>query len=186
MVGRLNLGLVLAAGLFGAVFAAPQACAESWGFIENEYSSRIFGGDEDSRLARAHFIHGDYGLAQVHYLRAVNASPGDSASWTGLAASYDRIGRFDLAARAYRQAERHGAVRYVVLNNRGYERLLRGDRRGALRLFHEAYELSPHNPAIINNISIAETGQGYFWSGAGAVPLPEGAGNPFYWFTSLR
>jgi Flp pilus assembly protein TadD len=177
---------ILALGLLGVMFAAPRVHAESWGFIENEYDPRIFGGDEDSRVARAHFIHGDYGLAQLHYLRAVEASPQDSAAWTGLAASYDRIGRFDLAARAYRQAERHGAVRYVILNNRGYERLLRGDRRGALHLFYEARALAPANPTIINNIAITQAGQGYFWNGRGAIPLPEGAGQPFYWFNSLR
>lgn len=122
MAGRLrlaNIAYLLAATLLGVLSAAPRAHAETWGFIENQYDPRIFGGDEDTRLARAHFVHGDYGLAQQYYLRAVEASPQNSAAWTGLAASYDRIGRFDLAARAYRQAERHGAVRYVILNNRG-------------------------------------------------------------------
>ena len=189
MTGRLKLagiGFILAAALFGALLSAPRAHAETWGFIENQYDPRIFGGDEDTRLARAHFIHGNYGLAQQYYLRAIEATPQNSAAWTGLAASYDRIGRFDLAARAYRQAERHGAVRYVIMNNRGYERLLRGDRRGALRLFYEARELAPGNPTIANNIAIAESGQGYFWKGHGAIPLPQGAGQPYYWFDSLR
>ena len=190
MAGRLRLatmGFLLAAGLLGATLGgAPSAHAETWGFIENQYDPRIFGGDEDTRLARAHFVHGDYGLAQQYYLRAVESSPQNSAAWTGLAASYDRIGRFDLAARAYRQAVRHGAVRYVILNNRGYERLLRGDRRGALHLFYEARELAPRDPTIENNIAIAEAGQSYFWTGRGAIPLPNGAGQPFYWFDSLR
>jgi tetratricopeptide (TPR) repeat protein len=175
MAGRLKSagrGLILAAGLFTVLLGAPRVHAESWGFIEEEYAPRIYGGDEDARVARAHFIHGDYGLAQLHYLRAVEASPQDSAAWTGLAASYDRIGRFDLAARAYRQAERHGAVRYVILNNRGYERLLRGDRNGALRLFYEAQHLAPTSPTIANNIAIAASGQGYFWTGRGGIPLP--------------
>jgi Flp pilus assembly protein TadD len=189
MAGRFklsNIVFILAAALSGVLSAAPRAQAESWGFIENEYDPRVFGGDEDTRVARAHFIHGDYGLAQQYYLRAVASSPQNSAAWTGLAASYDRIGRYDLAARAYRQAERHGAVHYVILNNRGYESLLRGDRRGALRLFFRARELAPHNPTITNNIAIAESGQGYFWTGSGAIPLPDGAGQPFYWFNSLR
>lgn len=163
--------LILASALFILPLGTPRAHAETWGFIENEYDPRIFGGDEDSRLARAHFVHGDYGLAELYYRRAVEASPQDSAAWTGLAASYDRIGRFDLAARAYRQAERHGAVRFVILNNRGYERLLRGDRRGALRLFYEAQSLAPYDPTIANNIAIAQAGQSYFWTGRGGIPL---------------
>jgi Flp pilus assembly protein TadD len=188
MIGRrrlANIAFFLAAVLWGVLSTAPRAQAETWGFIENEYDPRLFGGDEDTRLARAYFVHGDYGLAQQHFLRAVEATPQNSAAWTGLAASYDRIGRFDLAARAYRQAERHGAVHYVILNNRGFESLLRGDRRGALRLFYKAQELAPHNPTIVNNIALAESGQGYFWTGRGAIPLPDGAGQP-YWFDSLR
>ena len=187
MIRRLSLAnmvFFLVAALAGILSAAPRAQAETWGFIENEYDPRLFGGDEDTRLARAHFVHGDYGLAQQHYLRAVEATPQNSAAWTGLAASYDRIGRFDLAARAYRQAWRLGPVRfrYVILNNRGFESLLRGDRRGALRLFFKARELAPYNPTIVNNIALAESGQAYFWTGRGAIPLPEGAGQPFYWF----
>lgn len=100
-----SVGFLLAVGFLSILADMPRAQAETWGFIENEYDPRIYGGDEDSRLARAHFVHGDYGLAQQYYLRAVLSSPQDSASRTGLAASYDRIGRFDLAARAYRKAE---------------------------------------------------------------------------------
>ena len=185
-IGWAKIVFFLAAALWGVLSVAPRAQAETWGFIENEYDPRLFGGDEDTRVARAHFVQGDYGLAQQHYLRAVEASPQNSEAWTGLAASYDRIGRFDLAARAYRQAERHGAVRYVILNNRGFESLLRGDRRGALRLFFKARELAPSNPTIVNNIALAESGQDYFWTGRGAIPLPDGAGQPFYWFDSLR
>jgi Flp pilus assembly protein TadD len=43
--------------------------------------------------------------------------------------------------------------------------LLRGDRRGALRLFHEAQYLAPADPTIANNIAIAGEGQAYFWNG---------------------
>jgi hypothetical protein len=60
------------------------------------------------------------------------------------------------------------------------------DRRGALRLFFKARELAPSNPTIVNNIAFAESGQGYFWTGRGAMPLPDGAGQPYYWFDSLR
>ena len=160
-----GIGFLLAGGLFGGLFAAPPAHAEPFPYLESEYDLRVFRGGDDFNCARAHFIHGDYGLAQVYYLRAVEATSQNSAAWAGLAASYDRIGRYDLAARAYRQAHRLGGTRFVLLNNQGYGRLLRGDRRGALRLFHEAQYLAPWDPTIANNILVAEEGQDYFWSG---------------------
>lgn len=160
-----GIGFLLAGGLFGCLFAAPPAHAEPFPYLESEYDLRVFRGGDDFRVARAHFIHGDYGLAQLYYLRAVEATSQNSAAWAGLAASYDRIGRYDLAARAYRQAYRLGGTKFVLLNNQGYGRLLRGDRRGALRLFHEAQYLAPWDPTIANNILVAEEGQDYFWSG---------------------
>jgi Flp pilus assembly protein TadD len=134
-------------------------------YLESEYELRMYRGDDDASRARAHFLNGDYGLAELFYRRAVEATAQNSAAWAGLAASYDRIGRYDLAARAYRQAYRLGGTRYVLLNNQGYGRLLRGDRRGALRLFHEAQYLAPGDPTIANNIVIAQEGQAYFWNG---------------------
>ena len=103
--------------------------------MESEYDLRMFRGDDDFSRARAHFIHGDYGLAELYYQRAVEATKQNSAAWAGLAASYDRIGRYDLAARAYRQAYRLGGTKFVLLNNQGYGLLLRGDRRGGAAPF---------------------------------------------------
>ena len=160
-----GIGFLLAGGLFGALFAAPRVHAEPLAYMESEYDLRMYRGDDDASRARAHFLHGDYGLAQLYYLRAVEATRQNSAAWAGLAASYDRIGRYDLAARAYRQAYHFGGTKYVLLNNQAYGLLLRGDRRRALRLFYEAHYLAPEDPTIANNIAIAQEGQSYFWNG---------------------
>jgi len=165
-----GIGFLLAGGLFGGLFAAPRVHGEPfrWApfpYLESEYDLRVYRDSDDFSRARAHFIHGDYGLAELYYLRAVEATSQNSAAWAGLAASYDRIGRYDLAARAYRKAYRLGGTRYVLLNNQGYGRMLRGDRRGALRLLYEAQYLAPGDPTIANNIAIAGEGQAYFWNG---------------------
>jgi Flp pilus assembly protein TadD len=157
-----SIGFLLTSGLFATM---SRVQAEPLAYLESEYDLRIYRGDDDFSRARAHFIHGDYGLAELYYLRAVEATKQNSAAWAGLAASYDRIGRYDLAARAYRKAYRLGGTRYVLLNNQGYGRMLRGDRRGALRLFYEAQYLAPGDPTIANNIAIAGEGQAYFWNG---------------------
>lgn len=158
-----------------AAFLGALASAISWSaplraappaYIESPLSPRFYPGDEDTRRGRLHFIRGHYGLAENHFRRAVEATPQNGAAWVGLAASYDRLGRFDLADRAYRQAERISGANAVVLNNRGYSYLLRGRYRKASEYLHRAAALAPDDPTIANNISILRTGQAYFWGQA--------------------
>lgn len=131
-------------------------------YIEPAYGPRFFAGDEDTRIAQAHLLAGDYGLAERYYRRAVEASYQNGAAWIGLAASYDKLGRFDLADRAYRRAIRIQGENYVILNNRGYSYLLRGNIRQARKLLTRAWQLAPGDPTIANNIAVLESGQGYF------------------------
>ena len=51
-----------------------------------------------------HFNRGEYGVAQQYYRDAVEKAPKDASAWIGLAASYDHLGRFDLADQAYSEA----------------------------------------------------------------------------------
>jgi Flp pilus assembly protein TadD len=158
------LNAALAAG-FGSLIGVDTVCAQPLAYIEPEQGPRFYLGDEDARLGRVHLVNGDYGLAELHFRRAVEATPQNSAAWLGLAAAYDRLARFDLAARAYRFAARNGAPSYVLLNNEGYSYLLRGRTRKAAELLYRAAELAPGNPTIMNNIAILQSGQGYFWGG---------------------
>ncbi len=147
-----------------AGFAGAEATAQVVPppYLEPGYAPRFYPGDEDTQRGWAQFIRGNYGLAQLHYRRAVEATPQNSAAWVGLAASYDRIGRFDLADRAYRHARRLEGENYVILNNMGYSYLIRGNVRQARRLLDRARTLAPEDPTIINNIAILESGQAYF------------------------
>jgi Flp pilus assembly protein TadD len=131
-------------------------------YIEPAYGPRFYQGDEDARLGWNHLVAGNYGLAERYYRRAVEATHQNGSAWIGLAAAYDRIGRFDLADRAYRHAVRLEGENYVTLNNRGYSYLLRGDARRARRLFDRAWQLAPGDPTIANNIAVMEAGQTYF------------------------
>src|SRR5215813_13793760 len=58
--------------------------------------------DEPLYLGKLHFRNGDYGLAEEYYRRAVEANRNSLDAWLGLAATYDRLRRFDLAEKAYR------------------------------------------------------------------------------------
>jgi Flp pilus assembly protein TadD len=57
------------------------------------------------RLGIQRFYDGNFGLARRNIFQdAVEKSSEDVTAWIGLAASYDRLGRFDLADRAYAAA----------------------------------------------------------------------------------
>lgn len=124
--------------------------------IVSPLETRYYASDEDLQAGLRHFADGAFALAQERFQKAVEAAPNDPAAWMGLAASYDRLGRFDLADRAYERAASAGVSRVRYLNNRGYSLMLRGDLVGARRLFDEALRLDPENPAIVNNLALLD------------------------------
>jgi Flp pilus assembly protein TadD len=78
-------------------------------------------------------------------------------AWICLAGSYDRIGRFDLADKAYRAAIRLAGETVPILNNQGYSYMLRGDYVRARAKFLKAYDRDPGNPVIINNLALLDS-----------------------------
>jgi Flp pilus assembly protein TadD len=104
--------------------------------------------------AKEHFREGRFGLAEDSYRKAVEVSPRDAEAWVGLAASYDRLRRLDLADRTYEQAVKLVGKTPLMLNNLGYSQMLRGDLRKARQYFLAAYEAEPDNPFIRNNLEL--------------------------------
>jgi len=62
---------------------------------------KYFPSDEPLKLGLEHFDRGHYGVAERYLRDAVEKAPRDATAWVALAATYDRIARFDLADRAY-------------------------------------------------------------------------------------
>jgi Flp pilus assembly protein TadD len=160
--GRFGPLVVVAGLLTGCLGVTAMAQAVPPAYIQPGYAPRFYPGDEDTQLGWAHLVSGDYGLAEQYYRRAVEAAHQNSSAWIGLAASYDRLGRFDLADLAYRHAIRLEGENYVILNNRGYSYLLRGDIRTARRLLERAMLLAPGDPTVANNIAVMDAGLAYF------------------------
>jgi Flp pilus assembly protein TadD len=118
----------------------------------------LLGGDpgDDLSLGKRHYREKNFGLAEQHFRRAVEKLPRDGEAWLGLAASYDRLRRYDLADRAYAEALSIFGPRPEVINNIGYSYLLRGDLRRARQKFAEAQSKDPENPTIANNIALVD------------------------------
>jgi Flp pilus assembly protein TadD len=112
--------------------------------------------NNDVGLGKKHFRAGDFKLAERHFRRAVELHPRDLESWIGLAASYDRQRRFDLADRAYDQATKIAGPTAEILNNRGYSYMLRGGARRARETLLEAQARDPGNTYIKNNLELLE------------------------------
>jgi tetratricopeptide (TPR) repeat protein len=122
--------------------------------VQEPTDVKYFPSDEPLRLGLEHFNRGNYGIAQQYFKDAVEKAPKDLTAWIGLAASYDRLRRFDLADQAYAQSIRLGGETVQILNDQGYSYMLRGNLTGARRKFEKAYALDPTNPVIINNLEL--------------------------------
>jgi Flp pilus assembly protein TadD len=111
---------------------------------------------DDLSLGKKHFRAANFGLAERHFRRAVESHPQDAESWVGLAASYDRLRRFELADRAYAQAITLVGRTPELLNNQGYSYLLRGDYIRARSTLRAAQAKDPDSPYIQNNLELLE------------------------------
>jgi Flp pilus assembly protein TadD len=112
--------------------------------------------NDDLSLGKKYFRAADFGLAEQHFRRAVELHPRDLEPRIGLAASYDRLRRFDLADRAYDQAMKIAGPAPEILNNLGYSYMLRGDYGRARETLLQAQAQDPGNPYIRNNLDLLE------------------------------
>jgi len=161
---------VVAAALGTAVLM--QGCGSFDGFSFSSFGDRLSGlrsptdveyypDDEVLDAAKNQFREGNYGHAQHYYKQAVAVAPNDAEAWLGLAASYDRIRRFEEADDAYRRAAALIGDRPELYNNLGYSQLLRGNLVKARQYFLKAYELDPQNETIANNLELLRSSVSY-------------------------
>ena len=109
---------------------------------------------KETVLGKEQFLDANYGLAEKHFRKAVEMSADDAEAWMGLAASYDELGRFDFADRAYEALFKVAGRKPQIVSNYGYSYLLRGDKKMATKLFKEAASNMPSNPRIQANLKL--------------------------------
>lgn len=117
---------------------------------------KYYPSDEPLRLGLQHFGRGHYGIAERYLRDAVEKAPRDASAWVALAATYDRLARFDLADRAYRSAIHLVGETTQILNNQGYSYMLRGKLILARKKFMAAYAREPDNAMIANNLQLLD------------------------------
>ncbi|HZP71376.1 MAG TPA: tetratricopeptide repeat protein [Pseudolabrys sp.] len=138
--------------------APVTAVEDSTGSVKPAPGARLLGSDpyDDLSLGKKHYRANNFGLAEKHFRRAVEKHPRDAEAWLGLAASYDRLRRFDLADRAYAQAIGILGPTVEILNNQGYSYMLRGDYKRARETLAAARRKDPNNKYVQNNMRLLE------------------------------
>jgi Flp pilus assembly protein TadD len=112
--------------------------------------------NDDLSLGKKQYRANNFGVAEGHFRHAVELHPRDAEAWLGLAACYDRLRRFELADRAYKQAILIAGPTAEILNNQGYSYMLRGDYKRARVTLADAQRKDPGNRFVANNIQLLE------------------------------
>jgi Flp pilus assembly protein TadD len=154
-----------AACVLGLVGCTAHGDVEATGSIWNEPAGKqspaqalkaTRDGLGDLEKGKKHYRERNFGLAEQHYRRATEKAPQDVEGWVGLAATYDQLGRFDFADRAYEQALILTGPTAEILNNQGYSHMLRGDYATARKKLVRARELDPENRYINANLELLD------------------------------
>ena len=159
MKSRIGRRATTAAALLAAVLLAGCQSGINEAMFGEGASVGLFASAQDTLRAKAksYFRQNNFGLAEKTFQDVLKKNPKDAEGWVGLAAAYDRLGRFDLADKAYARAVEVAGRRPEILNNMGYSQMLRGEHGKAASLFAEAAQLAPNNKVILANMALVKT-----------------------------
>lgn len=157
-ITKLLIAALLAAGLAGC--ESLEATNGDGDLTASITDSSSFGTAPELvwiEKAKTNFKNGNYGLAERYYRRAIEERHNNAEAWLGLAASYDRLKRFDLADRAYDQLIQIAGHTPTVLNNLAYHHMLKGDFNTARQTLLKASEKAPNNPYVKRNLQLLDS-----------------------------
>jgi Flp pilus assembly protein TadD len=112
----------------------------------------------DLNEGKQQFRAANYGLAEMHFRKAVELRADNAEAWMGLAASYDQLGRFDFADRAYDQLLKLTGPVPRIVNNIGYSQYLRGNKKKARELLLEAKAGMADTTVVDANLALLSKG----------------------------
>lgn len=150
--GLILAGAAMLSGCSAGGFAGASAFGSSKLAVAEISDIGSYTADSALAGAKAHFRNGNYGHSAALYKRAVELAPKRGEAYVGLGASYDQLGRFDLADRVYSSLYELSGGTAQYYNNLGYSNLLRGNLTAALSNFRKAQKLDPENLVVANNI----------------------------------
>lgn len=141
-----------ASGCTGTVGAVDTTTVSAYAPQQSDVSA------VDLADGKAQFRAANYGLAERHFRKAVELRAGNAEAWMGLAASYDQLGRFDFADRAYEQLLKIAGRQPRIVSNMGYSQYLRGNRKKAKALLEEARKALPGDRVVEANLALLARG----------------------------
>jgi Flp pilus assembly protein TadD len=148
------------AGVAGICVLLSSLLAACTGLpVDHSVEPEIFGSlpaEKPLELGKRYYSKGEFGLAEQAFRSAIELNKSDAEAWLGLAASYDRLRRFDHARRAYDVLMRLAGRTPAILNNLGYHYILQGEYAKARQVLLEAKRSDPGNQFIHNNIDLIE------------------------------
>jgi Flp pilus assembly protein TadD len=151
---RAALPLVLAAVLLSGCSSLGGSYGETARALPDPPDLQIVAADQVLPQARKNFRENNFGYSAAYYTRALELTPNNDEALAGLAASYDRLRRFDLSDRVYAQLFKVDGATAQYYNNLGYSYMLRGNLPAARTSFLKAYELDPDNVVVGNNLEL--------------------------------
>jgi len=141
-------------GCTAANFGGPSAFGGNPAQIADISGQGSYTADGALAEARSYFRNNNFGYSAAFYKKAAELSPQNPEAYIGLAASYDRLGRFDLSERVYASLFRITGETTQYYNNVGYSYMLRGNLSNALINFRKAAALDPGNVVVNNNLQL--------------------------------
>lgn len=168
---------------------ALAACADSASEIRAKYADSTWTvGDLTSTpydRGSLHFNAGRFGLAVKHFEIAISQDPDSVKALNGLAASFDRLQRYQLAERYYLRALNLEPDNLQTLNNLGYSYMMQGRHDLALAYLKDALEQDPMNDMVRDNLQQAEASfelesQKFLASAVGSAEFMDVAPAPRY------
>jgi LytR cell envelope-related transcriptional attenuator/Tetratricopeptide repeat len=176
---KVLLGTVIAslslAGCNGPWFGGSAGKGEGSERREHAFSEDFARDRSALNLGHAHFSQGNFGLALESFHAALAQDGGSVETLNAVAATYDRMGRYDVAKKYYDRALVLAPDSPRTLNNVGYSLVLQGKYDAAMHYFRLAGATRDGGgvAATSDNLALAER-----LSVQGANPAPSAAARP--------